>query len=130
MAHKVTIFAVNRHEIARPGELQHGFQLFLTRVPRDVYLGDLFVMHLGAAPVEMIDQIGDRLLVAGDEFGGKDYRISRFDLDCLVIIQSHAVEHRQRLPLAPRSEESKLIGWQIMPAFAFGHEVSRQAQVS
>ena len=130
MAHKVTIFAVNRHEIARPGELQHGFQLLLTRVPRDVYLGDLFVVHLGAAPVEMIDQIGNCFLVAGNKLRGKNHRVSRFDLDRLVVVQSHPVEHGQRLALAPRGEESKLIGGQIMPAFAFGHEVSRQAQVS
>ena len=48
IAHQVAIFAVDGHEIARPGELKHDLQLFLARVSRDVNLGNFFV-HVGAA---------------------------------------------------------------------------------
>ena len=39
MAHEMAIFAVNRHEITGPGEMEHSFQFFLARVTGHMDLG-------------------------------------------------------------------------------------------
>ncbi len=83
VAHEMAILAVDRHEIARPGELQHRLKLFLARVTGNVDLRNFFVVHLGAAPIKVIDQIGNRFLVAGNELGGKNHGVAGLDLDGL-----------------------------------------------
>ena len=130
MAHEMAILAVDRHEIARSGQLQHGLELFLARVTGNVDLGNFFVVDFGAAPVQVIDQIGDRFLVAGNELGRKNHGIAGLDLDGLVVVQGDAVQHRKRLALAAGGEKREPIERQILPTIVFGHETARQMQDS
>jgi hypothetical protein len=51
VANQVAVLAMNRHEVARAGQLEHGFEFFLAGMPRDMNLGNLFVVDLGAAAV-------------------------------------------------------------------------------
>ena len=130
MAHEVAILAVDRHKITRPGELQHGLKLFLARVTGNMDLRDFFVVHLGAAPIQVIDQIGNRFLVAGNELGGKNHSVAGIDLDGFVVVQGDAVQHRKRLALAAGGEKREPIERQVVPTIAFSHEVARQMQDS
>src|ERR1044071_4461299 len=130
VSHQVAILAVDRHEVARPGELEHRLQLFLARMAGNVNLRDLLVVHLRATPVKMIDQIGNRLLVAGNELRRKDYGVAGRYFDSLVIIQSDPVQHGQRLALAAGGKKCELIVRQVVPPLAFSHEITRQMKIA
>src|SRR5918999_1230039 len=67
VSHEMAVFSMNRNKIARPSQSEHRFELLLTGMARHVNLRHLFIVDLGAAPVKVIDQIGDRLLIARDE---------------------------------------------------------------
>src|SRR5262245_61046359 len=64
MAHQMAILAMDRHEITRPSELNHGLQLFLTSVTGDMDLRNFLVVKFSAASVKMVNQIRNGLFVA------------------------------------------------------------------
>src|SRR6187549_767251 len=76
VTHQMTVFAVDRHKVARSSELQHNFQLFLTGVAGNVDFRNLFVMDFGAAAIEMIDQVRDYLLVAGNKLRRENHGVA------------------------------------------------------
>jgi len=100
MPHQMAILAVDRHEITRAGELKHRLKLFLTGMAGDMNLGNFLVIDVGAAPIEVIDHIRNRFLVARNKLRGENHGVTRFELDCLVVIQGNTMEHREGLTLA------------------------------
>ena len=70
---ELAIFAVNRHEVTWPYEVQHQFQLFGARVPRNVDRGiHASVDEVGAAFGTWFDHAINRFLIAGDDAGAED----------------------------------------------------------
>ena len=47
----------------------------------------------------MVDQVGNCLLVAGDETGGEDHGVSLLQLDLLVVVHGNAREGAHRFAL-------------------------------
>ena len=106
---QVPVFAVDRDEEARPHQVEHQLQLLLAGVTGDVHLGDLLVNDLRTAPVEVVDQIGDGLLVAGNETGRENHRVAPFQLDLLVVVHGDPRERRHRLPLGTGGDHADLL---------------------
>src|SRR5207244_2830740 len=130
MSYQMTVFAMNGNEVARPSQLKHCFKFFLTRMAGDVDLRNLLVMHLCPAAIQMINKIGNRLLVAGNKFGRENDRISRLDFNRLMVVQRYSVKYREQLPLASGRQESELVGRQVVPAFVLGQNVTGQFEIS
>ena len=65
MKYKLTVLTVNRHEELRVHHGQHQFQLFLSRVPRDMDGGDALVKDFCSLSKQVIDRAVDHFLVAG-----------------------------------------------------------------
>ena len=49
----------------------------------NMHFRNIFMKNLGAAAIEMIDQIGNGLFIPGNKPGGKDHRIAASSLICL-----------------------------------------------
>ena len=102
---QVAILAVDGQEVARAREVQHELEVFLARVPGHVHERVVLVEHLGAEPVERVDDAAHRALVAGDHARGDDHEVAALDLDVLVLAGRHQGQRRVRLALAPRRED-------------------------
>ena len=61
---ELAVLAVYRHEVARPDQGKHQFQLFLAPMPGNVDVLEAFVDELGAAPGDVVHHPANRLLVA------------------------------------------------------------------
>src|SRR3989338_677199 len=97
---------------------------------RDVNLRNPLVVDFGAAPVEMIDQVGDGPFVAGDELGGEHDGISRINPDRLVVVQGDSVEGREGLALAPGGQKRDSVARQPVPVLALEGDAVRKVQVA
>ena len=91
---------------------------------------DFLIVHLGAAPVEMIDQIRDRLLVAGDEFRRKNHRVAGHDLDRLWSFKATRWSTESGSPWLPVVRNVSWSAGKLMPALALGHETARHTQIA
>src|SRR5581483_10410626 len=127
---QMAIFAVDRHEIFGAGQMKHRLQLFLRRVARDVNLRHALVVDFGAAAVQVVDDVGDRALVAGNELGREQHGVAGTNLDGLVIVECDAVQRRQRLALAAGREKRDLIGRQMLPRLILVQRVGRQIEIA
>src|ERR1043166_2852605 len=127
---QVAVFAVDRHEVARARQMEHRLQLFLRRVAGDVNLRHALVMHLRAAAVEMIDDVGDRALVSGDELGREKDGVAGLDLDRFVTVEGDAMERRERLAPAAGREKRDLIPRQVLPRLVLVQRVTREIEIA
>src|SRR5512143_1082847 len=103
------VFAVDRDEMLRPGQLNHLFELVAKSVSGYMDVGNLFVNDVGASPVEIVDDLGYRPLVSGNELGGQHHRVPRLDLDLLVGAGCHAGQGRHRLALTAGGHDDDFI---------------------
>ena len=100
---------MDRNEKLRSHQVVHQLQLFLAGMPRDVDFGHLFVIDLGAPPVEVVDQVGDGLLVPGNEPGREDHSVPPLQLDLLVVVHGDAGQRAHRLPLGAGGDHADLL---------------------
>ena len=76
----------------------------------NVYLIHAFINDLTAALQQLVDNVADGALVAGDGVRGDDDEITRADLDLAVIGVRHAGQRRHRLALRTGRREDDLLG--------------------
>jgi hypothetical protein len=62
-------FAVNRDEIPRPNDIEHGFELFAVSVPGHMYVSHLLMDYFSPLPIKMVYDVLDGPLVSGNELG-------------------------------------------------------------
>ena len=106
---KLPVLAVNRHEIARPHQIQHQPQLFHRPVSGNVQRRiHAAVHHVRAALREMVDHAEDRLLIARNDARTEHHRVARLDRDVFVVIHGHARERRHRLALRAGNQDRDL----------------------
>ena len=92
--------AVHGDEELRLYERVHHFELFLAGVARYVQIGAALVDDLRALGEELVNNAGDRRLVAGNGARGDDDAIARADVHLLMLGKRHAVERGHALALA------------------------------
>jgi hypothetical protein len=107
---------VNRQHDIGPGKSQQAAKVLLARVARDVQIlrrsltrGD----DLGPPPVQVIDQAGDRHLVAGDGPGGEDRHITPPHRYISVLPECDAGHRRERLALAAGGDNDPAAGRKV-----------------
>ncbi len=92
----------------RTHEVEHQLQLFLAGVTGDVDVGLLVMDDFRAAPIEVVDHMRDRALVAGNRARGQDDDVATLDLDLLVLADGDACECRRRLALRTGGHDDEL----------------------
>ena len=101
--------AVHGDEELRLYERVHHFELFLAGVARYVQVGAALVDDLRALGEELVNNAGDRRLVAGNGARGDDDAVTRADVHLLMLGKRHAVERGHALALAAGGEDDELI---------------------
>ena len=103
--YEMMILAVHGDEELRPHEIVHELELLLARMARDVDALVAPVDDVGAELQQVVDRLGDELLVARDRRRRDDDRIARHDADLAVIGHRHARKRRHRFALAARRDD-------------------------
>ena len=62
----MAVFAVYRNKIVGLDKRVDELQFFPAGMSRDVHVGNIVVQHVDAALIQLVDDIGDRLLIAGN----------------------------------------------------------------
>ena len=114
--HHVAELAVHRHETLRLGHRNQCAQFPLAGVAADVHRLGARVHHFGAPPVEIVDDLPHRPLVARDRVGADDHDIVLGYLQPPVLTGGHERQRGHRLALRARGDHADL---------AFGHAVHR-----
>ena len=105
------VVAVDRHHVARLGEVQHQLELLRPAVPGRVHGRVLGRDHGGADLVEAVHRLVDRALVARDRRGREDDRVAGVQLHLRVLPMRHPAQRGQRLALAAgREHHEPLVG--------------------
>ena len=103
------VIPVDRHHVARAGQVEHQLQLLLPSVTRGVDRRVGGGHHLGADLEDPVDRLVHRALVAGDRRGREDHRVAGVELDVGMVRVGHAPQRRQRLALAPGRDRDHLV---------------------
>ena len=106
--HHVPELAVDRHAVPRVEQLDEEPELVLARVAGDVDAREGLVDHLGAEAHQVVDRVGDGLLVPRDRRRRDDDRVARDDPDLLVVAVRDPAQGGARLALRPRRDEHHL----------------------
>ena len=106
---QVPLLAMDRKEEPGLDQSVDNFQLFLAGVARDVQTFALFIYHIRTLAVELIDDLGYRLLIAGNGGGGNNDPVAGGDLHLLVGIERHAVQSRHIFALRASGNDHNLI---------------------
>ena len=93
----------------RAGQGQHHFQLFLAGVAGDVKVVAAPVNHLGPLGEQLVNDLGDGQLVAGNGGRGHDDQIVGVDVNLPVLGEGHAVQGAHLLPLAAGGDDDGLV---------------------
>ncbi len=99
MAAEHTMLAVDGDEEFGLCERHHGFLLLLAGVAGNVNVRRAVIDDLRALPEQLIDDLGDSALVAGDGRGRDDHAVSRRDLHLPMLGKGHAVQRGHILAL-------------------------------
>jgi len=73
--HEMTILPVHRQEILRTNQVDHHLELLLTRVPGDVHVQHLVIVHVSTEPEEVVQRAVHHLLIARNGAGRDDDRV-------------------------------------------------------
>ena len=84
-------------------------QLLLAGVARNVQGALPLVEHLGPLAVELVDDVADGVLVAGDGGGGDDDAVPVLDVHLAVGGEGHAAQSGHGLALAARGDDTHLV---------------------
>ena len=120
------VVAVDRHHVARLGQVEHQLQLLLPAVAggvdRRVFGGD----HGGADLVDAVDRLVDRALVAGHRRGREDDRVAGVQLDVAVVVVGHPPQRRERLALAAGRDHDDLLVGEVLDLARLDEEPLRR----
>ena len=129
---QVAPLAVHRHEVAGLDQVQHVEQLAGGRVPGDVHQRVAPVHDPCPQPGQLVDHPVHGGLVAGDQRGGEDHRVSLGHPDG-VVAPGHPGQRRHRLALGPGGEEHDLLRRQLLGLAHVHHQAAgdrRDVQVA
>ena len=103
------VVAVERHDVARPDEVEHQLDLLRVAVAGGVDRRVAGRDHVAADVVEPVDRLVDGALVAGDRRGGEDDGVAVVQLDLRVVAVGHAPQRAERLALGARGDDHELV---------------------
>ena len=101
--HEVLILTVHRHKKLGMQEVEHQLQVFASTVSGDMHVCVPFVEYLRATLEQMVHDMADGLLVAGDNPRRDDDGIALFHLQKGVRVKCHQRHCRARFALAARA---------------------------
>src|SRR5210317_1617972 len=130
MLDQVPILTVYRYKIFRLDQVEHGLEFVLAGVPGDVDLAGCLVVDFCAAAIKMIDQVRDRPFIAGDELGGKDDGVARFNADLLVVVHGDARERAQGFTLTAGGQNQDLFRWHVTHLAQVDQDVVRNGEIA
>ena len=87
-------------------------------------------MHARAAPVDVVDHVADRLLVAGDDARRQDHGVVGLHRHLAVIADRDADERRQRLALTAGDQQRHLARIKLAQLADVGEQRRRALQVA
>jgi len=113
---ELTVFAVDRDEVARLDQVDDELEFFLAGVSGDVdwRVGAVFVDDVCFAAEEVVDHPVDCFFVAGNDAAGEDDRVPLFDFGVFVIVDGRAGERRHGLALGSADEHADLFRREIL----------------
>src|SRR5438876_2957824 len=113
---QLPVLAVDRNEVFRFDQVNDQFQFFLAGVAAHVnwWRGSVFVDDVCLAPEQVIDHAIDRLLIAGNDAGGKHNRVAFFDLGMFVIVYGSTRQRRHRFALCAANEHTNFFRSEIL----------------
>jgi len=111
--HQVAILTMDRDEIPGAHRIDHGFQFLPIGMARHVDVPHLFMNYLGSLPVQVVDDVLDGALIAGNEPGRKNNGVPRLDLEFLVVVECHSAQSAHGLSLAAGAQHDDLVSGQV-----------------
>jgi hypothetical protein len=130
MLDQMAVFTVHGDEVPRADQPEHQLEFLLTGMSGHVNPCPGGVVHLGAAPVDVVDHVADRSLVAWNDAGREDHRVVRLHVDLPVITNSDANQRRQRFALAAGGEQRDLVRRQVLQLIQIREEGKRELQIA
>ena len=130
MALELFELAVHRQEILRVRQGEHEFLLFLAGMAGNMGVVHVFVDDLGAQGQQSVDDLGDRLFVAGDGAGRDDDEVAGADLDVAVAGLGHAGQCREGFALAARGDEDDLLRRILVDLLNVDQDTVRHMQIT
>ena len=110
MLDEVAVFAVYGYEVVGLDERVDELQFLAAGMSGDMDVRDVVVQHVDAALVQLVDDVGNRLFVAGDRRRGEHDQIVRPERNLRMAAERHPIERAHRLALAAGGDEGKLAG--------------------
>ena len=124
------VVAVHRHHVARLREVEHQLQLLGVAVAGGVHghvgRGD----HARAEPVDAVDRLVHRSLVAGDRRGREDHGVAVVQVHVRVIAVGHAAQRRERLALRPCRDDHELVVREVLDLLRAHQQTLRDVDVA
>ena len=109
MALEVTLLSVDGNEELGLHQGVDDFQLLLAGVARHMEVRQLVIDHLRALPIELVDDGGNGLFVAGNGRGGDQHPVAGLDLHLTVAGEGHAVQGRHVFALGAGGDDHLLV---------------------
>ena len=109
MPGQLPVLPMYRHEVARPDEGKHQFQLLVAAVAGDVDVSRAVGHDLGAAPGDVVHHPADGLLVAGNDPGREHDHVVLVELHVPVVVDGDAGQRGQRLALRAGAEADDVL---------------------
>ena len=124
---QMLIFTVYRNEIPRTDQPVDQLQLFLGSVSG--YMRVL-IDNFRIALHQLIDNVRNHLLVAGNRFRAENDLITRLDLHIAVLARGHSGKRGQRLALASGCNDNNLVVRIIIDIADIDQEIIRDLQIT
>ena len=103
------LFAVDGQEEPGMHQTMDDLQLLPAGMAGGVQPLALFVYHVCTLAVQLVDDLGDCLLVAGNGGGGNDDPVAGGDVHLLVGVKGHAVQRRHIFALRAGGDDDHLV---------------------
>ena len=108
------VVAVERHHVARRGEVHHQLQLLGVAVARGVDGRVAGGDHVRAELVDPVDRLVHGALVARDRRGREEDRVAVVEVDVRVVAVRHPPERRERLALTSGRDHDELVVREVL----------------
>ena len=127
---KLAVLTVYRHEVARPDQGKHQFQLFLAAMSGNMDVFEAFVDQFGASFGDMVHHPADGLLVARNFTRREHDDVLRLQPDVAVVVDGNPGERRLGLPLGARAEAHDVLSREVADVAVLDLHAGRDPEIA
>src|SRR5258708_19301985 len=110
MAEELSVFSVDRNEVARAHEIQEHFLLFLTAMAGNMDRASIVVViHERAFAEHVVQHPENGFFIAGNDARGENHGVAFVESEQAVVIDGDARERGHGLGLAAANEDNKFL---------------------